>query len=32
MRRKMKEQLAEPVKYAQVEVIEAEAKFTDDDE
>ena len=32
IRRKMKEQLAEPVKYAQVEVIEAEAKFTDDDE
>ena len=32
MRRKMKEQLAEPLKYAKVEVIEAEAKFTDDDE
>jgi hypothetical protein len=32
IRRKMKEQLAEPLKYAQVEVIEAEAKFTNDDE
>ena len=32
IRRKMKEQLAEPLKYAKVEVIEADAKFKEDDE
>ncbi len=32
IRRKMKEQLAEPLKHAKVEVIEAETKFKDDDE
>ncbi len=32
IRRKMKEQLAEPLKHAKVEVIEAEAKFKEEDE
>jgi len=32
IRRKLKEQLAEPLKHDKVEVIEAEAKFKDDDE
>jgi hypothetical protein len=32
IRRKMKEQLAEPVKFPRLEVIEAEAKFKEDDE
>jgi pyruvate/2-oxoglutarate dehydrogenase complex dihydrolipoamide dehydrogenase (E3) component len=32
IRRKMKEQLAQPLKHAKVEVIEAEAKFKEDNE
>jgi hypothetical protein len=32
VRRKMKEQLAEPLKYAKMDVIEAEATFKDDEE
>ena len=32
VRRKMKEQLEQPLKHAKVEVIEAEAKFKEDDE